>query len=428
LNIVVTGATGYVGRYFTFMLVENGHNVIALTRNKPSLTSFNWISYDLLNDDEPILPEKSDVLVHLAANTDNNQGLKEEKEVSAAIHLINAAQKVGAKFVFVSSQTADANAPTAYGRIKWCIEQEVLSKSGSVVRPGQVYGGQPSGLYGLLLKTVKNSLLLPSFILPSPSVQPIHVADLSEGLLRICENVNLSPAVYCLAESRPILFSNFLKEIAKTRLHIKRFFLPVPVILVKSVSLVIGKKLSNRLGLDRIISLIYLPVMETQFDLNTLNLKLRDLRSGMHSSGDIRRREILQEAYAMLSYILKSKPSYSVLRRYLKIIEKLRDAKSLGLPSYYIRRPFLFSLLDKRAWQNKYEYDEFIWRLDAATMLAEATPYGGYYFLGLGDQQGFLKSLLTMILAIISEVYWRVLGFIFLPFIRLSLTKMKNRP
>jgi len=426
VNVVVTGATGYIGNCFTSLLVEKGHNVIALSRNKPQKKVFNWIPYDLLSDNEVALPEEIDVLVHLAANTESDKKLENEKEISAAGLLINAALRVSAKFVFISSQTANANSPTEYGRIKWRIEQEVLLNDGLVVRPGQVYGGETRGLYGFILKAVKRSFLLPSFVLPSPKVQPIHVADFSEGLLRICEDSQLVTGVFCLAEPQPVLFKSFIYEISKKRLHIKRVFLPVPAPLVKIVSIVIGKKLSGKLGLDRIISLIDLPVMETQSDLNTLNLRLRDVRFGMHSSGDSRRRQILQEAHAVLGYVIKSNPEKTLLRRYLEIIESLKDSKPLGLPCYYIKFPFLLSLLDATSWQSKHEYDEYIWRLDAATILTETTPSGSYYFLGLGSKKSFVRNVLTMTLAIIQEVYWRVLRIIFLPFVRFSLNKFKN--
>jgi NADH dehydrogenase len=391
----------------------------------PSTFSTSQLPFDLSSNNFVVLPTNTDAVVHLAANTTHTNYLTGEREVVAARRLIKSAQEIGAKFIFVSSQTARADAPTIYGQTKWRIEQEVLSAGGWVIRPGQVYGGELRGLFGMLVKTVQQLPVLPAFV-PAPEVQPIHVDDLAEGLLRIVERVDLPSGIFCLGAPEPVPFSKFLDEIAKSRLRCWRGFLPVPVVVINALIFALGKTLRTQLGLERLHSLFDLPVMDTASDLKQLGLALRPLRSGMHPSGNDRRRCLLREGRALLTYILKEPPGSAVLRRYIRAIERLRDGPALGLPRVFLDYPIFLSLLDETAWADKAVGIEFTWRLDAATMLTEANPSGAYRFLGLGCEHGMLSSLLSITNAVACEVFWRMLRALFFPLLRLTLRRVKG--
>lgn len=420
----MTGATGYIGSCLTCLASRRGHDIVIASRQRHSTFPASWLPFDLSSANSTMLPTNTDAVVHLAANTTHTNRLENECEVVAAQRLIKSAQEVGAKFIFVSSQTARADAPTEYGRTKWRIEQEVLSAGGWVVRPGQVYGGKLRGMFGMLVKTTQQLPILPAFV-PTTKVQPIHVDDLAEGLLRIAERGDVPSGIYRLAAPEPISFSKFLDEIAKSRLRCRRGFVPVPVVVINAFAAVLSEALQTRLGLERLRSLFDLPVMETAPDLRQLGLTLRPLRSGMHPSGNDRRRCLLQEGHALLAYILKKPPGKAVLRRYIRAIERLRDGRALGLSSAFLDCPIFLSLIDKPVWANKKAWAEFSWRLDAATMLAEATQTGAYRFLGLGRENGMLSSLFSMTSAVACEVFWRTLRAIFFPLVRLALGRAK---
>lgn len=425
MRMVVTGATGYIGTHLTSLALKRGCDVVLASRQKPSIRQTTWLFFDLLSVEPVVLPKGTNVVVHLAANTTNSTCLENESEVVAAQRLIKSAQYAGAKFIFVSSQTARPDAPTPYGRTKWLIEQEVLSAGGWVVRPGQVYGGEPRGLFGTLVEAVRRLPGLPAFV-PAPEVQPIHVDDLAEGLLRMVKSPDLPSGVYHLAAPDPVSFSKFLGEIAHSRIRRWRGFVPVPVIVIDTVARALGESWRARLGLERLRSLFDLPVMETESDLKRLGLVLRPLRSGMHPSGNDRRRCLLREGRALLAYVLKEPPGSSVLRRYIRAIEQLRGGQALDLPKFFLAFPLFMSLLDESAWADETVGAEFTWRLDAATVLAEATSVGAFRFLGLGRQYGRLSSLRSVIGAVANEIFWRILRMLFLPLIRLALGRLRG--
>lgn len=425
MKVVITGATGYIGTRLTALASRRGYDVIAASRQQPTSSNLTWLNFDLASDEAAVLPASTDVVIHLAANTLATNVSYDVGEVAAARRLLKSAQDAGARFIFVSSQTARVDAPSVYGQIKWRIEQDVLAAGGWVVRPGQVYGGEFRGLYGLVVNTVKKFPLLPAFM-PVPRVQPVHVDDLAEGLLRIAERNDVPSGVYSLASPEPVLFSNFLREIARSRLRCKRIFVPVPILIINFCAAVIGSTWRARLGLDRLRSLFALPVMKTASDLKLIGLTLRPLTVGLHPAGDNRRRCLLREGKSLLAYVLKEQPSSAVLRRYIRVIERLRGGEEFGLPEIFLNKPILLSLLDKGSWSDASVGEEFFWRLDTATMLAEASPSGIDRFLETGRKYGLLRSLLSMTNALASEAFWRLARVLVSPMLRLSMARSKS--
>lgn len=405
MKMLVTGASGYIGMRLIKLALKQGEQVIAASRRP--LTGVDWIPFDLNDLAEIKLPEALDVVIHLAADTKSGGS---PQEVTTAKLLIAAAHKVGAKFIFVSSQTAREDAPTQYGRIKWLIEQEVLAAKGIVIRPGQVYGAMESGLFGSLVGLVRNTPLLPALI-PSPMIQPIHVDDCATGLLKFATLSNISSGVYCLASPEAVSFTYFLVAIGRYWIRRYNLFIPVPTLFLRWMMqclAVLGGKKSTKLDINRFDSLLNLPLMNTSSDLDLIDLKLRTLKSGLHRSGSDRRRRLIQEGMSLLCYLLKEKPCRTLVCRYVRMVEKIRSGTPLVLSWWLMRFPILLGWLDDRAFTMSEKGKEFAWRLEAAMLLAEASTQGAVRFLGIHQSTQRIKALIYMVLAVGSECLWRV--------------------
>jgi NADH dehydrogenase len=413
MKLIVTGATGYIGEHVVDCLYKHGHTIISFTRKKPKNSDILWVPYDLVQSSITESELFTDVvaIIHLAATTKFGQGLEKYPDYRAAKHLLEISIKLKAKFIFISSQTARADAPTDYGQIKWLIEKEVLASNGLVIRPGQVYGGAPKGLFGTMVRLVEKLPVLPA-LTPAPNIQPIHVDDLAEAIVEVAVGQYDGPVIMCIG-STTISFTRFLSFIAIERLRSRRLFFPVPTALIKLIIKYPAIFFGEHNFIRKLHSLLDLPEMKTKNDIERIGIQLRSIQSGMHPSGNNRRRRLLIEGRTFFSYILKRHPEKWVLRRYARAVESLSSGTSMNLPVISHIYPSFLAVLDNNGSHLNALCGDFNLRLDIATRLAEATPQGAHSFLGHGADSGIFLSLATFLKVFVREIFLRLFGLCF---------------
>ncbi|MEA1031750.1 sugar nucleotide-binding protein [Pseudomonas sp. N-137] len=423
MKLLITGATGYIGERLARLAFREGHTVYSASR-KQTDTHYYWLPFDLKKPTLDI-PDETRALVHLAADTTHNKNISSETEVQAARELIRNSALTNTKLIFISSQTASPDAPTSYGQTKWRIEQDVIATGGVVIRPGQVYGGYERGLFGVLSSLVRRFPLIPALI-PTPLIQPIHVDDLAVAILTVAAREDIRGEIFCLGSVRPISFSAFLESIATNRLNVLRIAAPLPVPLITLARAMLGKRRTAQLGLDRLLSLLTLKSMSTQTSLQRLGITLRPLAYGMHRSGNGRRRHLLVEGNILLSYLLKSPPGQSLLRRYARAIEALGNGQAILDSKLLSLFPSLLALIDNPSFLCNEQGKALSWRLHLAMTLAEASPQGAVVFLGLKRSGGFLRTFIALGMSVLKEVCWRTLALLTKPLLSNMLIKRKS--
>lgn len=422
MKIAVTGATGYIGERLIHLANSYGFSVVALSRSRPLFFVTEWIHYDLNSQMPVVLPNNVDVVFHLAASTSSANYLGSDAELLAAQLILNSSKVVGAKFIYVSSQTARFDAPTLYGRTKWAIENLVLKSQGIVIRPGQVYGGKDSGLFGLLVTVVSYLPILPAFI-PEPQLQPVHVDDLSLALLCAADQSGSSQQVYCIAQPDGLGFTRFLKSIASNRLNVRRLFIPIPIGFINAVIFLIGERIGQRFGVTRLKSLFDLPLMSSADSLRLLKLSLRPLDQGMHKEVALEDC-IREEARVLFHYIQKEPPNQRQILRYVGCIQECRGGVPMALPHFVKRYPVLLALLDAPDFLASTVGTEFGWRLDAASLLSEATTEGAVRLMNAGRPGGLVRYVATLVYVLGMEAFWRLVRVIAMPlFLRESINR-----
>lgn len=401
-KIVVTGASGYIGRAVVRAARARGDQVVFATRRAPSGDEL-WLPYDLSSTDVA-LPADTFAVVHLAADT-RGSAIDTAEELAAARLLADRARDRGARMVFVSSQTAHPEAPTSYGRTKWAIEQLVLQRSGSVIRPGQVYGADEAALFGKIVALVRALPILPAFV-PSPRIQPVHVDDLAEAIVRVIERGGELKPVLEIGAAESVTFTEFLAAIARYRLRRLRAFIPVPTLAIRLVGTVLGEQRAAASAIGRLASLFALRPMETSDDLLALGMQLRPLRSGMHISGDGRQRALIREGRALLRYVLKREPHVALIRRYVRAAHALGRDEGCDLPRMALSFPGTIALFERLDHQTQAR--KILASLSIAMALAEASQEGASRFIVDASGRALVGAVVDIALAIGREVAVRL--------------------
>ena len=191
-SILITGASGFVGKALTHALDIDGNQIIGVVRKSHSLSSSNCsqlIVENISSDTEwSDALNNVDVVIHTAARAhvlkdSSIDALEEFRKVNTAgtINLAKQAAEADVKrFVFISSigvngnsnsqaftETDLPNPQEAYAVSKFEAELELLalaehtSMEVVIIRPPLVYGPNAPGNFGNLLKWVKRGMILP---------------------------------------------------------------------------------------------------------------------------------------------------------------------------------------------------------------------------------------------------------------------------
>ncbi|MGC4062890.1 MAG: NAD-dependent epimerase/dehydratase family protein [Aquabacterium sp.] len=404
MKLIITGATGYIGGRLVAQAEAAGHAIVTLGRRRMPGASHEWLPFDLSQPAPMQLPPGTDVLIHMAVSTDPLGDV--QAELSSARHLLDASQQAGARFIFISSQTASASAPTDYGRSKRQIEQWVLAAGGMVIRPGQVYGGPAQALFGTLVDTVRRLPVLPAFW-PAPRVQPVHVDDVARAILICVGRPDLQARILQLGAVVPVTFTGFLQAIASERLRVSKRRVPVPTFAITTLASLLGPVRAARTGVGRLTSLFALQPMDSADSLAQLGMRLRPFPAGMAPSSAARR-QLALEAMSLLRYVLSCVPQPAMVRRYVRVVEALKGGRALGLPTLAERWPCCVSFLEGQHRANPDWAHELDWRLNLAMALAEATPLGARQFLRVGRPAGWLRHAAIMARSVVAEVCVRL--------------------
>ena len=289
MNVVVTGANGFVGRALCRTLVKSGHRVTGIVRRAGTAPAgvVEWVhgtpEFADIDMHWPAPPGDVDCVVHLAARvhvmnqpeSDATQRAFNATNVEGTLRVARAAQRNGVRrFVYVSSikaiagsggtheplrEDAIAQPDDAYGRSKLAAERSLAdlhSETGLdvvIVRPPLVYGPDVGANFRKMLDTVWRGTPLP-FGAVDARRSLLFVDNLSDVLMQCASDARAANGCFHLADDVAPTVADLLRAIGR---HLGRpaRLLPVPVPLLKLAGRLTGRtaqieRLTESLVLD----------------------------------------------------------------------------------------------------------------------------------------------------------------------------------
>ena len=252
-NVLITGATGFIGGHLAERLRFRGAAVTALVRDPARGRFLEGLGVRLLHgelDAEPDLPGDLDAVFHLAGmtraiRTADYYSVNQKSTASLLANILR--QGLRPRFVFLSTTAAggpslpdrprredDPPRPVSeYGRSKLRGEMETIGRRGelpvSVVRVGPVYGPRDPGFLDYF-DAVRRGLLLSFGRRPRP-MSVCYVDDLVDGLLAASGNRAGSGEVYNIGDPVPTTFEDVGRLAARIlRVRTRRVILPLPLL------------------------------------------------------------------------------------------------------------------------------------------------------------------------------------------------------
>ncbi|MEK8090702.1 NAD(P)H-binding protein [Thermithiobacillus plumbiphilus] len=198
MRVLVTGASGFIGKHLVRHLLDAGHEVTGSTRNpaklQQTIPGLRAIAADFATDHDPAVWQPRVAGMDVVINA---TGIFEErgKQNFMAVHrdapiaLFRACQTAGVRRVIqISALGADAQASTAFHLSKKAADDQLASSSldWAIIYPSIVYGPGEASMG--FFKAIAALPLIPLVGNGEQQVQPIHVEDLCRGIQRLVES------------------------------------------------------------------------------------------------------------------------------------------------------------------------------------------------------------------------------------------------
>ncbi|MTI79292.1 MAG: complex I NDUFA9 subunit family protein [Firmicutes bacterium] len=238
--ILVTGATGFLGRHVVKTLTNAGEKVRCLVRNpkKADLPGVELVQGDVTDEVSlAVACTGVDTIIHLVAIIRETKSTSfKDINIKGTENVVKAAKESGVKhFVHISALGAGTNPKLKYGYSKGVAEVEVVN-SGlryTILRPSVIFG---SG-FGFVDRLLQALRMTPTVVaLPgdgSIKFQPIWVKDVASCILKVAQDTNkYKNRIIDIGGPEHLTYEQMM-DILMEVTGIKKAKVPVPIPLVR---------------------------------------------------------------------------------------------------------------------------------------------------------------------------------------------------
>jgi nucleoside-diphosphate-sugar epimerase len=240
VKILVTGASGLVGRRLVACLLGNGMSVTAFVRRAESMAGVDGVDVAVGVVEDRAAVERAaagcDAVVHLA----NASGVVDEARVQAVNvggteNALAACAGKARRIVFISTISAMRARLGPYGRSKRLAEERVRTAGIPfvILRPSLVYGAKETGLVASLTRHLRSLPVMPVIGDGRIEIDPLHLDDLCAVIEACLLRDDVLGRTYDLLGPDRVTFDAFLRRLGGV-LGVRRplLHLPAPPLLL----------------------------------------------------------------------------------------------------------------------------------------------------------------------------------------------------
>ncbi len=226
MRILVTGASGFIGRHLVSFLKDKDVNLVCLTRNnKITDKKVKWIVGDITKQNSISgITEGIEVVYHLAAVMNTTAKKKDsfyESNIKGTKNIISECKKTGSKLIYIStvgvygpglnfSEESKVNPTNLYEKTKYESEKLILESGLDyiILRSGLVFGPGDKN-FGKIFWFAKKGFFIS---ITNPLIHPIFVKDLVNCLFLVRK---LKKERLNVTGEYPLRINDFLRLINK---------------------------------------------------------------------------------------------------------------------------------------------------------------------------------------------------------------------
>jgi uncharacterized protein YbjT (DUF2867 family) len=223
MRILLTGASGFVGRHLLYALYRRGHTVVAAGRTPlPGALHKEFVLADFahdcrLSDWIPRLRGIDLVINAVGIVRETNFGTFETIHVRAPSALFDACVVAGVQRVIqISALGADADARSKYHLSKRRADEHLagLPLAWTIVQPSLVYG--PDGASAKLFTALACLPYIPLVGNGSQLLQPVHIEDVTSGICTLIDEDLGQRTIIPFVGSAPITLREYLATLRRS--------------------------------------------------------------------------------------------------------------------------------------------------------------------------------------------------------------------
>lgn len=270
MNLLITGATGFLGAEVARQALRRGHAVRALVRSASGAGLPPGVQDAVVADladatGETLSAAVAGVagVIHCAGVTATgatDAALSQRVNVEGARRLYEAARAAGAaRWVQISTMSAHPGSTSVYGRSKLAFDDFLRAAppppEAVILRPSLIYG--PGGR-GLMDKTVRLMEKLPFVPVVGPGrelMRPVYVGDVAWAALESLER-GVAGKTYMLGGADEVTVNEFMAALAGA-LGRRRPLIHLPLPLCLALAKILSKAVKNPpLTVDNVLGVI----------------------------------------------------------------------------------------------------------------------------------------------------------------------------